>query len=203
MAAFFLDSKVCVAVWLTAEAFDRQTVVVKRRAVFAAKRRCEMMVLAVGLTAEMTQSFQHPSVMPRKGRGVSKLDCLVVSGNRELRNRLDCVTDLSGWSSCDMPTDAEELRSSADGDFQLVIVDIAHPLGSRVNDTVEMAEEFAARPGTLLVICGSEESIEEELWARQLGAWVYLPGVSCGDSLVSLFAEARRVVEQRELCQLA
>ncbi|PHX99485.1 MAG: hypothetical protein CK530_12345 [Planctomycetaceae bacterium] len=27
LAAFFLDSQVCVAVWLTAEAFDRQTVV--------------------------------------------------------------------------------------------------------------------------------------------------------------------------------
>ncbi len=78
-----------------------------------------------------------------------------------------------------------------------MIVDIAHPLGDRVNDTVEIAEEFAGRTGTLLVVCGSEDSVEEELWARQLGAWVYLPGVSGGDALMSLFAEARRAAERK------
>ena len=160
------------------------------------------MVLAVGITSEVTQSVSYPGVMPRNNRMASNLNCLVISGNRELRSRLDSVSELSGWSGCDMPTDAEELRSTADADFQLVVVDIAHPIGERVNDTLEIAEEFAARPGTLLMICGSDESVEDELWARQLGAWVYLPGVSSGDSLVSLFAEAKRVVEQRDLRQL-
>jgi hypothetical protein len=49
----------------------------------------------------------------------------------------------------------------------------------------------------LLVVCGSEDSVDEEMWARQLGAWVYLPGVSGADALMSLFAEARRVGERR------
>ena len=44
---------------------------------------------------------------------------------------------------------------------------------------------------------GSGDSVDEELWARQLGAWVYLPGVSGGDALMSLFAEARRVAERK------
>ena len=77
------------------------------------------------------------------------------------------------------------------------VADIARPLGERVNDTVEIAEEFAGRPGTLVVVCGSGDSVDEELWARQLGAWVYLPGVSGGDALMSLFAEARRVAERK------
>ena len=72
----------------------------------------------------------------------------------------------------------------------------------RALQDVGIAEEFAARPGTLLVVCGSEDSVEEELWARQLGAWVYLPGVSSGDALVSLFAEARRVADRRGAWQL-
>ena len=51
---------------------------------------------------------------------------------------------------------------------------------------------------TIWVYTGeSGESVDEELWARQLGAWVYLPGISGGDSLMSLFAEAGRVVERR------
>ncbi len=78
-----------------------------------------------------------------------------------------------------------------------MITDVAHPLGERVNDTVEIAEEFASRSNTLVVVCGSGESIDEELWARQLGAWVYLPGVSGGDALMSLFGEAQRVVERQ------
>jgi hypothetical protein len=48
-----------------------------------------------------------------------------------------------------------------------------------------------------VVVCGSGDSVDEELWARQLGAWVYLPGVSGGDALMSLFAEARRVAERK------
>jgi hypothetical protein len=45
------------------------------------------------------------------------------------------------------------------------------------------------------VICGSEDNVDEELWARQLGAWLYLPGVTDGDSLTSLCVEARRLRE--------
>jgi hypothetical protein len=104
---------------------------------------------------------------------------------------------LSGWSACDAPIDVADVDAAVDGDYQLVVVDIARPLGRRVNDSIEVAEEFAGRPGSLLVICGSEDSAEEELWARQLGAWVYLPGVASGDTLVSLCADARRLSERR------
>jgi DNA-binding NtrC family response regulator len=126
---------------------------------------------------------------------------LVVSGDERLRHRLDTMADLAGWSMCETPADAADLRSVIDGDFHMVIADIAHPLGERVNDTVEIAEEFASRPGTVVVVCGSGESVDEELWARQLGAWVYLPGVSGSDAFMSLFAEARRVFERRGALQ--
>ena len=33
-------------------------------------------------------------------------------------------------------------------------------------------------PGLLLVICGHEGEVEEEIWARQLGVWLYVPGLS-------------------------
>ncbi len=113
------------------------------------------------------------------------------------------MSELGGFSACETPADAMDLRSAVDGDFQLVVVDIARPMGDRINDSIEIAEEFAGRPGTLLVVCGSEDSVDEELWARQLGAWVYLPGVSSGDALMSLFAEARRVSDRRGVFQFA
>lgn len=155
-----------------------------------------MMVVAVGITSEEVRALSSQT-SPRTVRAPGALKCLVVSGDSALRKRLDAVSELSGWTGCEAPADAAELSAAVDSDFQLVLVDIARPLGERVSDSVEVAEEFASRPGTLLVVCGSEESVEEELWARQLGAWVYLPGVSGGDALVSLLAEARRIVERR------
>jgi hypothetical protein len=156
-----------------------------------------MMVVAVGITSEEVRSLAGQAPAARMARAPGLLKCLVVSGNDGFRNRLDGISELSGWSACETPADAAELRSVVDGDYQLVIADIARPLGDRVSDTVEIAEEYASRPGTLLVVCGSEDSVDEEMWARQLGAWVYLPGVSGADALMSLFAEARRVGERR------
>jgi DNA-binding NtrC family response regulator len=160
-----------------------------------------MMVVSVGITSEEVRSLAAPAAAARIGRIPGLLKCLVVSGDADFRHRLDTMADLAGWSACETPADTAELRSLVDGDFHLVIADIARPMGERVNDTVEIVEEFASRPNTLVVVCGSGESVDEELWARQLGAWVYLPGVSGGDALMSLFAEAQRVVERRGVYQ--
>ncbi|MFM8494935.1 MAG: hypothetical protein ACKOEM_05340 [Planctomycetia bacterium] len=152
-----------------------------------------MMVAAVGITSEVLAPEATSGVLPRSTRRTAMLDCLVVSGDSARRRRFEAAVELAGWLECASPETSGELRQAVDRDFQLVIVDIASPLGDRVNDSVEIAEELAARPGTLLVICGSEDNVDEELWARQLGAWLYLPGVCDGDSLTSLCVEARRL----------
>jgi len=161
-----------------------------------------MMVTAVGITSEEVRRLASQAPSIRAGR-LPGLKCLIASGDASLRGRLSTMSELGGFIGCETPADATELRDSASGDYQLVIVDIARPVGDRVNDTVELAEEFAGRPGTLLVVCGSDDSVDEELWARQLGAWVYLPGVSNGDALMSLFAEARRISDRRGVMQMA
>ena len=159
------------------------------------------MVMAAGITSEEIRSLGGRTDR-RTVRAPGDLRCLVVSGDRGFRGRLEAVSELSGSTACETPADAAELVGAVDGEYELVIVDIVHPVGERVNDSVAVAEEFASRPGTLLVVCGSEDSVDEELWARQIGAWVYLPGVSGGDALMSLFAEARRVRERRGSLQL-
>jgi DNA-binding NtrC family response regulator len=153
-----------------------------------------MMVAAVGIASEIiTKQSPADVVTTRNGRRTGRIDCLVVTGDASRRNRFEGAIELAGWLECAAPESAAELRTAVDCEYQLVIVDVASPLGDRVNDTIEAAEEFAARPGTLLVVCGSEDNIDEELWARQLGAWLYLPGVCDGDSLTSLCVEARRL----------
>lgn len=152
-----------------------------------------MMVAAVGITSEVLAPQSSDAATIRGVRRAALLDCLVVSGDASRRGRFEAAVELAGWLDCASPETTGELRQAIDRDFQLAIVDIAAPLGDRVNDTIEIAEELAARPGTLLVICGSEDNVDEELWARQLGAWLYLPGVCDGDSLTSLCVEARHL----------
>ena len=158
------------------------------------------MVVAVGFNAEVLNSPSEDAltavgISARGGRRTRLLDCLVVSGDASRRHRFAAAADLAGWEECSSPEDLEELRDAADRDFSLAIIDITSPVGDVMSDTVELAEELAARPNTLVVICGSEDNVDEELWARQLGAWLYLPGVTDGDSLTSLCVEARRLRE--------
>lgn len=159
-----------------------------------------MMVVAVGFNAEVlndpsADTLSAAGLSARGGRRTRMLDCLVVSGDASRRNRFAAATELAGWEECSSPEDVAELRDAADRDFSLAIIDVTSPIGDRVADTIAIAEEMAARPGTLVVICGSEDNVDEELWARQLGAWLYLPGVCDGDSLTSLCIEARRLRE--------
>jgi DNA-binding NtrC family response regulator len=159
-----------------------------------------MMVVAVGFNAEVLNSpsselLTAAGISARGGRLTRSMDCLVVSGDASRRHRFAAAAELAGWDECSSPEDLAELRDAADRDFSLAIIDITSPVGEVVSDTVELAEELTARPNTLVVICGSEDNVDEELWARQLGAWLYLPGVADGDSLMSLCVEARRLRE--------
>lgn len=151
------------------------------------------MVSAVGIASGGIRASSFPAGPSRVGVVPSPASCLVVSGDLAMRNRARSVADITDWTVCDAPAGSEEMRAAADREYDLVIIDIAHPCGDRVTDSVSLAEEFARRPGTLLVVCSSGESVDDELWARQLGVWAYLPGASTGDSLVSLFQEAGRM----------
>jgi hypothetical protein len=159
-----------------------------------------MMVVAVGFNAEVLSNPAEAEqgagrFRGRFGQQRGLLGCLVVSGDASRRKRFVAAASLAGWNRSKVPENAATLNTAADHDVSLAIIDIASPVGERVRDTLELAEELAARPNTLVVICGSEDNVDEELWARQLGVWLYLPGVADGDSLASLCIEARRLQE--------
>jgi DNA-binding NarL/FixJ family response regulator len=158
------------------------------------------MVVAVGFNAQVLSApdeLQQGAMgfRSRFSRQRIGLGCLVISGDASRRERFVAAASLAGWSRSTAPEDTATLQDAADQDVSLAIIDIASPIGDRVHDTLELAEELAARPNTLVVICGSEDNADEELWARQLGVWLYLPGVADGDSLASLCIEARRLQE--------
>ena len=157
-----------------------------------------MMVFAVGFNAAVLNSPPDSArsvavLRGPAGRWKSPPACLVISGDAARRQMIAAAAGLAGWSECLSPDNVPELQDASDQDISLAIIDLAAPVGERMHDTVELAEKLASHQHTLVVICGSVDCVDEELWARQLGVWLYLPGVTEGDSLTSLCIEARRL----------
>lgn len=60
----------------------------------------------------------------------------------------------------------------------------------------ELAEHIIGSQKTLTLVCGNEGNAAEEIWARQIGVWLYLPGVTVNCDVRSLCAEAMPIAEK-------
>jgi len=134
---------------------------------------------------------RHPAPVSRLACVPGSLSSLVLSADAGVRRRLEAATELAGWSICDTPADSESFAGFADADYQLVIVDLVHPLGGNLAAAQQAAAEIAGHPETLLVVCGAEDAVEHEIWARCHGAFCHVSGQVSGDALVSLLNKAR------------
>jgi hypothetical protein len=61
------------------------------------------------------------------------------------------------------------------------------------------AERAKDMSDSLVVVCGLGGDPTEELWARQLGAWAYLPGDNGLAGLELVFGDARKAIANRSL----
>ena len=135
--------------------------------------------------------------------GASVLQCLVVSASQTRRNMLSDAAATAGWDAivCADPQNAlAEFRKTA---FQFAVVDLdlrgKTPQGFR--ECVRTLAEDSSR--ILICICGHEQDPAEEVWVRQLGAWVYLPGATNSSELSSHCERAMLVVKKQQSDQEA
>lgn len=129
----------------------------------------------------------------RAAKLVNVFQCLIVSADSERREMFEHAATEGGWKTflcADAPAAMTYLNRSL---VQLAIVD----LEAQQPDTFRVViEQLTARNGLLLLVCGNEGRMDEEVWVRQLGAWLYLPGVVDGHSLTLLCGEARQIAER-------
>ena len=59
-----------------------------------------------------------------------------------------------------------------------------------------LVEQLASRDGPLVAVCGNPNDTLGEVWSRQLGVWMYLPGVDNESDLALVGSEARSIVEK-------
>jgi hypothetical protein len=123
--------------------------------------------------------------------------CLVVSVDDSRREALAWAARDGGWQtlSCgDAEAALERVRRTL---LQLAIVDLTASNGTEPPRFRELVEYLACCAGRVLVVaCGDEGNARQEVWARHLGVWMYLPGAADGVELAALCGEARLIAKR-------
>ena len=134
--------------------------------------------------------------------GEQALPSLVLTGHESLRRRLRLIAEARGCV-CRAPVTVAAAWRDLGADPRLAFIDIAHPLDGRSDETRAIAETLAARRGPMLVVCGGPPPVmhevfggADEIWARALGAFVYLPGVGTDAGIAVVVDEALRLSSQ-------
>jgi len=133
---------------------------------------------------------------PRRA-GASVFQCLVVSASQTRRNMLSDAASTAGWDAivcADPPNALAEFRKTA-FPFSVVDLDLRGKTPQGFRECVQTLVEDSSR--ILVCICGHENDPAEEVWVRQLGAWVYLPGAT-NSSEISLLCEQAMVVIKKQ-----
>lgn len=133
-------------------------------------------------------------VTPRAVAG--QFQCLVVASRAARRDGISLAARDGGWVTI-CCRDAAEARQCVQTMYlQLAVVDLGGSGGVVPTGFPELVEYLASVSDLLLVVCGHEGRPHEELWVRQLGTWLYLPGLEDGSELTALCGEARELAER-------
>jgi hypothetical protein len=121
--------------------------------------------------------------------------CLVVSVSPRRAQLLARAAHQEHWATivCNCAEDA--LRQSVRQRVQLALVDLQSAPAAHARPLKQLVEQLAARR-LLLAVCGKPNDVNGEVWSRQLGVWMYLPGVDSESDVALLCAEARSVLEK-------
>jgi hypothetical protein len=122
--------------------------------------------------------------------------CLVVSASPQRSQMLVRAAQEEHWATIVCRGADEAARQAVRNRIQLALVDMqAVPLGEeRVFRA--LVEQLALRDGPLVAVCGNPNDNLGEVWSRQLGVWMYLPGVDSESDLALVYSEARGIVEK-------
>jgi DNA-binding response OmpR family regulator len=122
--------------------------------------------------------------------------CLVVSMSARRAQLLVRAAHDEHWATIVCNTAEDALRQSVRQRVDLALVDLQSAPASQERVLRLLVEQLAARNGPLLAVCGKPDDITGEVWSRQLGVWMYLPGVDNQSDIALLCAEARNILQK-------
>lgn len=122
--------------------------------------------------------------------------CLVVSTSAQRAQRWVRAAHDEQWATIVCSTADEALRQSIRNRIELALVDLQTASASQEQTLRTLVERLAEQRGPLLAVCGSPDDALGEVWSRQLGVWMYLPGVDTHSDIELLCSEARIILEK-------
>ena len=126
------------------------------------------------------------------------LQCLVSSASQTRRNVLTRAASEAGWESVVCSTPNLALGVVERDAFQFAMVDL-DDRGKTPSGARELVQTLVKHPDRMLVgVCGHEADPEEEIWVRQLGIWLYLPGLTTASEVALLCEQAIQLVTRQQ-----
>jgi hypothetical protein len=121
--------------------------------------------------------------------------CLVVSTSARRAQLLVRAAHEEHWATIVCNSAEDALRQAVRQRVQLALVDLQSAPALQEKSLRQLVEQLASRQ-VLLAVCGKPDDPTGEVWSRQLGVWMYLPGVDCQSDIALLCAEARHILEK-------
>lgn len=147
------------------------------------------------------QPTRHVAVTPATARhtpavcAIGPFHCLVVAADSSRRENLGFAAREGGWEVTLCPDPVTAVARARHMLMHMAIVDLTGAVEAATGLRA-MVEQLACTSRMLLLVCGNLDDHREEVWARHLGVWMYLPGAIDGTDMVALCGAARHTVER-------
>ncbi|MGL4512107.1 MAG: hypothetical protein ACRCT8_03395 [Lacipirellulaceae bacterium] len=162
--------------------------------------------MGIGLDAPAPRGGASRHVeAPHLTRVVASWTAMVLSIDDARRRRLSEAAASAGWRTIDCRSVSEAGQVAQRWRTQLAVIDLG--AAERDGDGAagdersklalrRLAERLAEASGPLLMVCDDDPDAAAELWAREVGVWLYLPEATLGEDITALCSEAMAIAEK-------
>jgi hypothetical protein len=132
----------------------------------------------------------------RTAPSTGRMQCLVVCPEHGRRQELVEAARNAGWLTYESDDVAAAVDIQLRMMLHLAIVDFSGASPATATQLRQLVAGLSRQRERLLMVCGGDGCPEEEIWARQLGTWIYCPGAVAVFEIAPLFQEARDLAER-------
>ena len=122
--------------------------------------------------------------------------CLVVSASARRAQVWVRAAQEEQWTTIVCTTADDALRQAVRHRIELGLIDLQSAPSECEARLKTLVQQLAARDGLLLAVCGRPDDTLGEVWSRQLGVWMYLPGIDNESDIALLCSEARNILKK-------
>jgi hypothetical protein len=122
--------------------------------------------------------------------------CLVVSTSARRAQLWVRAAHEEHWATIVCTAGDDAIRQSVRQRINLALVDLQSASSEQESRLRTLVQQLASRNGPLLAVCGKPDDTTGEVWSRQLGVWMYLPGVDGKSDIALLCGEARNILKK-------